>query len=123
MKTDALKLYVASREALQKEKAVLEQRLSQIEAALGEGDHSFKSHPPRRMAGGPPVRRRRNKLSLKAAVRQVTRARPLTKEEILAAVQKLGYEFTTRNPMNSLHYVLYSKGDFKRQNGRFSPAR
>jgi hypothetical protein len=122
MKTDPLKLYVVSREALLKERATLAQRLSQIEAALGESKHRFASRVPARMSSVPLPRRRRNKLSLKAAVWRVTRARPLTKEEILTAVQRLGYKFTTRNPMNSLHYVLYSKGQFKRADGRFSPA-
>ena len=45
------------------------------------------------------------------------------KQEILDAIHKLGYRFTTKNPMNSLGVILYGKNPrFKNENGRFSPA-
>jgi hypothetical protein len=42
----------------------------------------------------------------------------LGKKEILEAVQKTGYKFSTKNPMNSLQVLLYTK--FKRdKEGKF----
>ncbi|MCI0534319.1 MAG: winged helix-turn-helix domain-containing protein [Verrucomicrobiales bacterium] len=61
-------------------------------------------------------------MSLKAAVTQVTEDKALTKAEILAAIKKLGYKFTAKDPVNSLNTVLYSKKAFKNQGGKFSPA-
>jgi len=51
----------------------------------------------------------------------VTTGKPLGKSEILEAVQKLGYRFAAKNPVNSLNTVLYSGDSFKNQNGKFSP--
>ena|SRR2546426_5758347 len=121
MKTDPLKQYVALRDSLLQEKAGLEQRLSQISQAL-----SGEASPPVVSSRGLARRalpRTKNKLSLKQAITQVTRAKPLSKPEILAAIKKIGYRFATDDPMNSLGSVLYVKGQFKNENGRFTPAR
>ena len=64
-------------------------------------------------------------MSLREAVLKVTAEKPLTKPEIMEAVKKLGYEFNTKKPMDSLGTLLYKKRDgrnlFKNENGRFSP--
>ena len=114
MKTDKLKQYVALRESLLKEKATLETRLAQIQKALGE-ETSRPASVPRANA------RIKNKMSLKDAVRRVTSARPLTKSEILEAIRKIGYRFAAKDPTNSLNVILYTKGNFKNQDGKFSP--
>ncbi len=112
MKTaDKLKDYLTSLDALRAEKAELEARLDQINQALAA------------TPGGTGVRRprARNEMSLRDAVAQVTRNHPLTKPEILEAVQKIGYKFSTGDPMNSLNAMLYSpKSRIRRQDGRFS---
>jgi hypothetical protein len=42
---------------------------------------------------------------------------------VLAAVQKLGYQFTTANPLNSVKTVLYGKKPkLSNKDGKFSPA-
>jgi len=52
----------------------------------------------------------------------VTRNRPLSKAEILEGVQKLGYKFATKDPMNSLNAMLYAPANkFRNQNGKFGP--
>ena len=52
----------------------------------------------------------------------MTRSRPLSKPEILQAVQKIGYKFTTKDPLNSLNAMLYAPANkFRNQNGRFGP--
>ena len=68
--------------------------------------------------------RSQNKMSLREAVRQATASKPLTKAEILAAIDKLGYKFNTSDPVNSLNCVLYDtkKKLFKNFNGRFGLA-
>src|SRR5688500_15233276 len=108
MKTDKLKQYITLRESLLRERSALEARLTQINRALSEGETGngkTARAAERRLA---PSKRTRNSLSLKAAVIKATSQQPLTKPEILAAIKKLGYRFTARNPMNSLNVVLYT---------------
>ena len=46
---------------------------------------------------------------------------PMTKEQVLDAVQKRGYKFSTKNPLNSLGVILYGKNPrFNRADGKFS---
>jgi hypothetical protein len=107
---DPLKQFMALRESLLKEKAALESRLGQINDALGHpGEQSSTSR-----------KRARNAVSLKDAVVQVLDGKILSKPEILVAVQKLGYQFATRDPMNSLNTVLYSGKKFKNVDGKFT---
>ncbi len=133
MKLDSLKKFVSLRESLQKEKASLEERLAQIDAALGVASsvvaapaRSAKSAPrakaagkARRVKGG----RGGNEMSLRDAVLKATSEKPLTKEEILKAVDKLGYTFNTKNPLASVNVALYSKKQFKQVDGKFSPVK
>jgi hypothetical protein len=47
----------------------------------------------------------------------------MTKEEILAAVKKAGYRFSTARPMATINAYLYQKGAFVRKKGRFAPGK
>ncbi len=59
-----------------------------------------------------------NKTSLRLTIISVLGKKHLGKKEILAAVQKAGYKFSTKDPMNSLQVQLYTK--FKRdKDGKF----
>jgi len=120
---DRLQRYLASLDELRSEKAELEARLEKINQALagapGAGRSGKGRGPGRGVSRGG---RRRNGLSLRAAVEQVTKGRPLAKAEILEAVRKLGYKFATKDPMNSLNAMLYAPANkFRNQNGKFSP--
>jgi hypothetical protein len=131
MRLDSLKKFVSLRDALHKEKAELEARLAQINKALGASESlpaaapavgrapkaAAKTKAPRAKGG-----RGLNAMSLPQAVLKVTAEKPLTKEEILKAVEKLGYKFSTKKPLASLNVVLYSKKKFKQVDGKFSPA-
>ena len=65
--------------------------------------------------------RTRNKLSLKKTVLQVLDGKSMSKEQILDAVLRAGYVFSTNDPMNSLGVILYGKKPkFKKNDGRFS---
>lgn len=118
MKNDSIKKYLSLQDSLRKEKAALEVRLAQIDEALvGSGG----TRVSRSDAG--PRRRARNEMSLKAAVTEATRKKPLNKQEILDEIHKLGYRFTAKDPINSLNTVLYTNKQFKNVGGRFTPAR
>ena len=117
MKVDSLKEYVNLRESLLKEKTSLEARLERINEALGFGPAPAMA-PARKVS--PPARKRENKLSLREAVIAATKAKPLTKQEILQAVEKLGYRFNTKNPMNTLNVLLYThKTTFANEGGKW----
>ena len=116
---DIIKQFLSSRDSLQKEKAALENRLAQVNRALSAPVNAPTAAPSKRR----PVARIVNTLSLQEAIGQVTKARPLTKVEILAAVKKLGYRFATKDPMNSLGATLYNRKKFKNASGKFSPAK
>ena len=44
-------------------------------------------------------------MSLAEAVLTATKAKPLSKPEILTAIEKLGYKFTAKSPLNSAQYT------------------
>jgi hypothetical protein len=59
---------------------------------------------------------------MKAAVIQVTTGHPMTKPEIMAAIQKLGFLSKSEKPLRMLDNLLYGKNPrFKNDNGRFGP--
>jgi hypothetical protein len=149
MKRDALQQFVALRRSLESEKAQLETRLAAVNQALGTESHFApeapvvfegrgrprltggglgKKHAKHRAGPGSAVKRRGNlggnAMSLREAVVQVTTPKALTKKEILAGVDKLGYKFTTKDPTNSLNQILYKSTNpkFRNADGKFSPA-
>ena len=102
-------------EKLREERKELQARIDRIDQILGFAAQ-FKIAEP-----GPTLPHK-NTMSLRQAVIQVTSKRPLSKEEILEEVQKLGCRFGGKNPMNTLNVLLYGKiTKFKREDGRFSP--
>ncbi len=125
MKNSSIKKFIALRDGLLKEKAELTARLAEIEKALGvEGEAKTEKTAKAPKAAGTrgPKRRARNELSLKEAALKVA-VKPLTKQEILDGILKLGYVFKTKDPMNSLNVVLYSGKNFKRADGKFVAAK
>jgi hypothetical protein len=117
MKTDLLQKYISMQSSLQREREELLTRLRQIEDALG----AVPSIPSKAGASG---RRGRggNPMPLRDAVIQVTARRAMTKEEIVEAVQRLGYRFTGKDPLNVVGVVVYGKNPaFRNEGGRFSP--
>ncbi len=124
MSNKALKQFVQLRSKLVAEKVALEARLQAINEALDipspsqdSGRTATKGKPGRKPGG------RRSPMSLKVAVAKVTASKPLTREEIVEAVQKIGYRFTGKSPIASLGAVLYgNKSAFKNVGGKFQPA-
>jgi hypothetical protein len=117
MKRDPLKQFTSLRESLSKRKAVLEAELARINAALGVASAAAASS-----TGGGRSVRAQNSMSLKQAVLAATKSKPLSKPEILDAVAKLGYQFSAKDPMNSLNTLLYTDKQIKNHGGKFGPA-
>lgn len=118
MKTDALKQYVSLRDSIFAEREQLVSRLREIDDALGamglRGRNTY--YGPRTPTG-----RVRNEMSLKEAVLKVLEGRSLTKHEVLDAVLRTGYQFSTSDPLNSLGVILYGRNPkFKNVAGKFS---
>ena len=134
---DNLQRYISLRSSLEKERQQLEQRLGEITRVLGT-DRSGSLQPSPAVARSNrskvSTRRRRrtrqigtqekNKLSLKQAIASVTAKRPLTKQEILQELHRIGFKMNTSDPMNYIGSVVYAKANkFKNQGGKFSPNR
>lgn len=121
MRTTNVNQYLALRDSLVKEKAALEARLSAINRALGakpDAIPTFAAAKP----GPKPGRRKRakNDLTMKEAMVKALAAKPLDRQELLKAIQKLGYKFTGKSPLNSLSTLLYTGNAFKNTGGKFS---
>jgi hypothetical protein len=122
--TSDIKKYITLRDSLIQEKTRLENRLQEINSALGQegANRTGVNSPITRGAARVGRRGARSGLSLRDAVLQATAKGPLTKEQILEAVKGLGYRFSTSNPLNSLGVILYGKNPkFNNSDGRFSP--
>jgi hypothetical protein len=126
MSKDTLKEFATLQQSLITEKAALENRLAAINAALAvhpvpSGSEQAKPAPTKVTPKRNLSKRQENPMSLKAAILKVTGASPKTKKEIFDGVQKLGYRFGGKDPMNSINVILYSKNPkFKNQDGKFS---
>jgi hypothetical protein len=132
MKNSSIKKFIALRDGLLKEKAEITARLAEIEQALGSeaevtapkaAKAAKAPKAPKAASGRAPKRRARNEMSLKEAALKVASGKPQTKQEILDGIIKLGYKFSTKDPMNSLNVVLYSGKNFKRADGKFAAAK
>jgi hypothetical protein len=138
MRLDTLKQYVSLRQDLIDEKRQIEARLHEINQALtttGPAPRRGPGRPPKSAAAAAPAavvvvrrgrrkfKRAKNTMSLKDAVSQATKSRPLSKKEILVSVKKAGYKFTATDPMNSLNTLLYGNNGFKNHGaGKFGLA-
>lgn len=127
MRSDSLKQFVRLRQELSQERGRLEERLRQISEALGEMPLPSLLPIQGATASAPSQPTRRGKRgsgggqSLREHVLAVLQSGAMTKEEVLSAVQKRGYKFSTSNPLNSLGVILYGKNPkFNRADGKFS---
>lgn len=125
MKIDALKQYAKLRQQLLNEKRDLEARLGQINEVL-RTESPAPSAPSGRQASGPTVARRGrkprggNNLTMREAVLNALSKGPLARNELVKAVEDTGYVFTTKNPLNSIGSILYSKNTpVKSKGGKF----
>ena len=123
MKLTDVDKYVALREALVSEKTAIESRLAAINRALQGSSRIAAAKGGRKPDPKPIVRRgkrAKNELTMKEATVQALAAKPLDRQALLRAVQKLGYKFTAKSPLNSLSTLLYTDKAFKNSGGKFS---
>lgn len=121
MKHDVLKQFARLQRAILSEKSQIEARLAELNTILGAASVATPRWGARR--GRPPKAAAsvKNPTSLKSAVIQVTSATPLTRLEILEALDQMGYRFKSKNPLNSLGVLLYgNKAIFKKTGKKFS---
>lgn len=118
---DPVRQFLELRENLKKERSELIERVQQIDEVLAstptEDRNQFGLKPLKRS------KPKRNEMSLKDAVIKITSQNPMTKNEILRELDKMGYVFSSATPINSLNATLYSKGHFVNNRGHFSPAK
>lgn len=118
---NTLAQFVRLRSAILAERDAVRSRLKDLDTVLGTADTSANVVSARNTAPEPPVRsetttwRKRGRhsvfrptLTLRHAVEKATVKRPLPIRDLVPAVQKLGYRFTSKNPYNSLGAYLYS---------------
>ena len=59
-------------------------------------------------------------MTMREAVLQALSKGPLSRNELVKAVEDTGYVFTTKNPLNSIGSILYSKNtSVKSKGGKF----
>jgi hypothetical protein len=117
--TTPLKDYVKLRDEIFAEREQLISRLREIDETIG---HSALRGSSQLFYGTrTPTGRIRNGKSLKEVVLELLDGKALTKHEILDAVIRSGYQFSTDDPLNSLGVILYGKKPkFINEGGRFS---
>ena len=124
---DAVQQFTALRAALLRERDAIRQRLQQIDAALAGVEKTAAPASPKKPKSRSGRRRRvGNAMNIREAIAKVTAARPLSVRDIVEAVRKAGYKFTSTNPVNSVGAYLYGahgKKHFKRADGKFAPAK
>lgn len=123
-KSDPLQQYRALRSALSNERDAIQKRLQELNAALGDTKAPITASPAIKKLGRPAGKAKRveNTLSLREATLKVLTATPITRQELLAAVLKVGYRFSGSQPMNSLQTFLYGSGKklVKNVDGKFA---
>ena len=103
---EKLKVFLEKRDSLLQTRAKIVEKIREIDQLLGN-------------AGAPPTfvigqkrRRPKNEINLKQAISKALENGPKTRHEILEAVQGMGYQFSTNNPLNSLSAALYTNKQF-----------
>jgi hypothetical protein len=122
--TNSIKQYLALRTALESERAALQKRLQEINAALGV---AMAAEQMANNRTGGPVRldTRGASLTMREAIAEVVKDSPKRIRQIVEEMTAMGYSFTTKNPINSVGAFLYGPGKkhFKGSEGLFTNKR
>lgn len=117
--TTPLKDYVRLRDEIFDEREQLIARLREIDETLGSS--ALRGNNAYFYGQRTPTGRARNGKSLKEVVLEILDDKALSKHEVLDAVLRSGYQFSTDDPLNSLGVILYGKNPkFTNQGGKFS---
>jgi hypothetical protein len=111
---EKLKTFLEKRDSLLQTRAKILEKIREIDHLLGSG-------------GNPPVlqigqrrRRPKNDINLKDAIGKALADGPKNRNQILEAVEGMGYKFSTNNPLNSLSAALYTNKQFVKDGQIFS---
>lgn len=111
---EKLKIFLEKRDSLLQTRAKIVEKIREIDQLLGS-------------AGAPPTfvlgqkrRRPKNEINLKQAISKALESGPKSRHEILEAVQEMGYQFSTNNPLNSLSAALYTNKQFNKDGQIYS---
>lgn len=111
---EKLRAFLEKRDSLLQTRAKILEKIREIDHLLGSG-------------GNPPVlqigqrrRRPKNDINLKDAIGKALADGPKDRNQILEAVQAMGYKFSTNNPLNSLSAALYTNKQFVKDGQVFS---
>ena len=121
MTANPLKEYLRLRDVILTRKAEIEAELQELEVALAPGQLSLENQS---ISDAPlekpePVH---NPMSLGDMVFSVTKDAPLSKEEILRALDGLGYQFSGESsPMEEIGALLQFDKRFEESNGKYGP--
>lgn len=103
---EKLKTFLEKRDSLLQTRAKIVEKIREIDQLLGN------SGAPPSFVIGQKRRRPKNEINLKQAITKALESGPKTRHEILDAVQSMGYQFSTNNPLNSLSAALYTNKAF-----------
>jgi hypothetical protein len=123
---DALAQFTALRSALVQEREVIQARLRELDAVLGEPEpRGRNTQPP-----PAPVQVRRGRppkgsgaITKRDVIEKALASGPLRVSELVPAMQRLGYQSSSNNPSLRVKAYLYSKDGkkrFKSEGGKFS---
>lgn len=122
MAASLLKEYGRLRDLIQARKVEIEAELQEIEHALAQNPFPSEIQMARAIARRKVSKRVNNALSLGDAVFSVTKEAQLSKGEILAALHRLGFQFSKHvTPKDELASVLQIDKRFEEANGRYGP--
>jgi hypothetical protein len=117
--TTPLKDYVKLRDEIFSEREQLITRLREIDEVIGSS--ALRGSSQMFYGTRTPTGRARNGKSLKEVVLEVLDGKAMSKHDILDAVIRSGYQFSTDDPLNSLGVILYGKNPkFLNESGKFS---
>jgi hypothetical protein len=120
---DPLKQFASLRRQLQEEKVRLETRLAELNQVLQSEPKDSRPTSSAAATARPVAARASqaaNQLSLREAVTKALAGGPLSRKELVKAVENVGYVFRTKDPLNSMGVILYAKNaPFQKKDGRF----
>lgn len=111
---EKLKIFLEKRDSLLQTRARILEKIREIDHLLGNAGKSTTSEFGKR------TKRPKNEIKLKEAIYKALADGPKNRNTILEAVQKMGYRFSTNNPLNSLSATLYTNKQFVKDGKLFS---
>ena len=111
---EKLKSFLEKRDSLLQTRAKILEKIREIDQLLGSGGNLPVLEIGQRR------RRPKNEINLRDAIGKALADGPKDRNQILEAVQAMGYKFSTNNPLNSLSAALYTNKQFAKDGQIFS---